>query len=235
MSGKGLLILEYDNLDRGAAAFYQQLNNSPSLQQAFLDDPAGILRRMIFPNAPFPPEGIINKANRLLYALLSNQNFLSWSRQFQSSIEGEIQQVAQADNRNEAIKGFLASFDRNRLYSEIVDGILESIDKETLYSLVVGTKLNDTVSSVRVKSSEYLYTNDYVASESYVVVYIAAVAFLFVSQIDITPFTEPEGISRADLQRISASLTSALQEKAVQIRDSGALTSVDSVDKGGSL
>jgi hypothetical protein len=159
MSSKGLLILEYENLDRGAANFYQQLNNSPALQQAFLDDPAGILRRMMFPNAPFPPAGVINKANRLLYALLSNQNFLSWSRQFQTSIENEIQQASQSENRNEAIKGFLANFDRNRLYSEIVDGILESIDKETLYSIVVGTNLNDTVSSLRVRSIESTYSS----------------------------------------------------------------------------
>jgi hypothetical protein len=234
MSGKGLLILEYDNLDRGAAAFYNQLNNSPALQQAFLDDPAGILRRMIFPNAPFPPEGIINKANRLLYALLSNQNFLSWSEQFQASLDSEFQQVMQADNRSEAVKGFLASFDRNRLYSEITDGILGSIDKETLYSLVVGTNLNDTISSVRVRSTEYVYTNDYVVSESYAAVYLLLYVVILVaagfSQID-----QPEVISREDLLRISTSLTSNLQEKALQVRDSGALTSIDSVDKGVSL
>jgi hypothetical protein len=234
MSSKALLILEYDNLDRGAAAFYQQLNNSPALQQAFLDNPAGILRRMMFPNAPFPPEGVINKANRLLYALLSNQNFLSWSEQFQASLDSEFQQVMQAENRSEAVKGFLASFDRNRLYSEITDGILGSIDKETLYSLVVGTNLNDTVSSVRVRSVEYVYTNDYVVSESYAAVYLLLYVVILVaagfSQID-----QPEVISREDLLRISTSLTSNLQEKAVQVRDSGALTSIDSVDKGVSL
>jgi hypothetical protein len=236
MGTKGLLILEYDNLARATEGFYERLNSSPAFQQAFLDDPMGILRRSIFPNAPLPPEGVLNKGNRLLYALLSNANFMSWANEFQASMENEVQQaMRQTDDRNEAIKSLLVSFDKNRMYSEIVDGILNSIDKETLYSLVIGTNLNDTLSSLRVRSTEYVYTNEYVASELYVAAYLVAVLAIVITQFDATPIVEPQGINREDLQRISGSLTSSLREKAVQIRESGALSSVDSVDQGASL
>src|SRR5262245_60096898 len=104
MRSEDLLILGYDGFSERTAHFFRGLNESRALQELFLRDPAGTLSAEVLPPGKMPAAARLNQANRILFSLLSNPNFTSWSEQYQKGLEAEMADIVALKDPSEEFK-----------------------------------------------------------------------------------------------------------------------------------
>ena len=134
-------------------------------------------------------------------------------------------------------------FDKKELYTEVIKAIMEHGDIETMFSLIVADRSEgETDISMPSLAKETNIVPSFVRrtpGEMYVevetVVYAVALAAVFgvVTIIVLAHTPKPvHNLSRIDLQQISSVLAEELSTRDAAIRKSGALHSLDSLQKG---
>jgi len=108
-------------------AFFEALTKDPELQGLFIKDPAGVLKKMNVIWGNFN----VSNANRLLFALLSNRELVSWAREYQSQLEEE---------HGGAIDPL--KLDRRRIYQDFIQAMSRSMDPAILTSLIQLSNFN---------------------------------------------------------------------------------------------
>lgn len=234
MRADELLILDYGDLSTHATDLFERLDNSRAFRELFIKDPTGAVGRVLLPGYSRPPVVHINQANRVLFSLLSNESFREWSRRYQETFVEDARQRFPDQEHPEALRSFLAGYDVREMYQELVDGALQFLDREFLYSLL-SIDLDHTpprVPSFVAQDDEEMPAASPVVVAVAVAVFAAIVAVAF---LVVGPVVEPEsddGLSRDSLQRVSDMIAESLIARAEELRNAGALTSFDSVQKG---
>lgn len=225
-----LLILDRGDFSEKASTLFRLLNESNPYREWFVRDPAEAITKVLFPDQPLSPSRI-NQGNRVLLALLSNDKFLSWSRQFQARIEREIVQAQGDDSSVEAARTFIATIDRSNLYREIIDASMEFLDRETLFGLLV----TDPDANDVTPDDPKLQPTCSVDIEICIYAVLIAAVFFVVTQIDINPLVVPEDLSRQDLQRVANFISERLPQRARELRANGELVSFEAAKRGTTL
>jgi hypothetical protein len=238
MKAEELLILDRGGFSQQASELFKRLNRSASFREWLVRDPAGAIASVLFSGQQRIPAARINQGNRVLLALLSNQNFLAWSREFQGRIQKEVEQVGKGEDAAEAARMVAATIDRSRLYREIIEASLKFMDQETLYGLLVvdpDEAASGFVDRAVAGVNPALAADVAVDIETFIYAVVAVAVFLVLTQIDINPIVAPEGLSRQDLQRVSGFVADRLTQRAQELRGSGALTTFEVVKRGPGL
>ena len=246
--------MNYSGFSRHVTTLFSRLDSSPSLREAFIQNPSGIMTQLVFPGYRQPSIAQVNQANRLLFSLLSNPRFMDWANRFQENLDEQVREIRRdVEDEAEAIKLLTARLDRTVLYRELMQAVQERGDLELLYSLMVRSpnRVNyiepgsggtgspcpdpeDPLCDDPDAPSDPIgpISDTFVASETVVVIIAVAAFFIVVTQIDATPKPTPEGLSRRDLQAVSGFFADRMRERAEQVRESGALTSLEAFDRG---
>ena len=142
-----------------------------------------------------PPKQEVSEANRFLFSLLSNDGFRQWVSEFQARLAREIE-AGELDPE---------TVDKGMLYEEVARAFIEYGDKNLIASLAMGPgnhgippENDDDMCSVTHLST---------CIESFLVVAIAAIVVLVLTQIDLTPLTSPSSsLSPRELRGIADQL-----------------------------
>lgn len=225
MRSDDLLVLRYDDLSARSTAFYQKLAESPAFRALFLKDPAGTASAMLLPDDEQPPPGQIRRANRLLFALLSNPGFMEWAAGFQSGLRERVgaEDLPEAERRKLAA----VTLDRAAVYREIIDAMVEHMDAEMLASLLAGGSAGAAGVAARPPDRQL------------------PVAVLDTPAVIIAPYnlwvvievagSVVDAVSRVDLERAAAFLSEEVPARAREVRASGALRAPDVPSEEGGL
>ena len=140
-----------------------------------------------------PTEQKISQSNRLLFSLLTNDGFRQWASGFQAKLSQEVS-VGQLGP---------SEIDKRMLYEEVAKAFVEFGDKNLIASLVPvlpNGVLHDDPGPASV-------THFSTMVETYLVVAIAAVIVLVLTQIDLTPLTSPvPGVTPREFRSIADQL-----------------------------
>lgn len=227
MRADELLVLNYPNLKKRLQELYLRLNDSVAFQSLFLNDPAGILSKTLMYDYNHPPQAVINQANRLLYALLSNPKFMEWAKKFQARIEKQAIEISNVDDPDEALRQMTVLFDRNELYNELIEGIQKYGDVEMIFSLIsMDPDKGKKPPVLDVAGRPQIYDTA-VEVETLIYALVAAAVFaIAVAAVFIGMGAVPDGVSREDLKRLSDHISKEFADRAYKLRNSGKLKSV---------
>ncbi|GAB2722773.1 hypothetical protein GCM10027038_22160 [Arthrobacter bambusae] len=192
---------------------------------------------MAIPNVEIP-DSKISTANRFFYSVVSNKDFMDWVEDYQSRLEGQIEEAAanlrvepripeDADEeqrasirREEALKIVAMSIDRTEVYKDLADALLRFGDTTVIYSAITPGSIESPRPSPYLRSTA-------VAVEIAVVVLIAAVLVLVLLAGKGDNPTGAMRINRSEVATVAAFLTETLQAKASEVKASGILLSED--------
>jgi len=160
---------------------------------------------------------------------LSNPKFIEWSKGFQERIEGQIRAISESEDPVEALKLRTTTLDRGEFYREIVRAAQEFGDFEWFYSRMV--KDTEPIQSPGDFQLEARLPND-IAVCIEILIFAVAIAAVFIAVVPGIAVSREEWLSRHDLQKVSGFLAERLTARAQELRQTGALTSLDSVRKG---
>lgn len=228
------LILEWPEFSGRLGEFLQRLEDEPSLLHSFARDPSSVLAACVFPNDALPALTLINRGNRLLFALLSNERFMSWSEGYTAQLSrAAVERFPDLDPDKAAV-AYAATLSPDDTYEAVVDAALRFVDKEMLAALLVieSDDVDKLAGPVDPKSPNPAF--GWVAVLVLVFVVVAAVhAVLFLgSSGDVVARGVLPGLSRDDLDRISRMLIDALSDRADYLRRTGALASPEAARRG---
>ena len=229
MKAEDLLILRRPEIDQRFQALGERLVKDAALRELYVKDPARVIATSVFPDSPVPGAEI-NRGNRLLYSLLTNEGFQRWAQDYQETLAKTAVDATKMDDPEEALRTYLAVTDRAKLHQDIVEAIAEYADPELIASLTwrrgvdddgIGTELALALSlepqitpSVAVDIETFIYAVAAVA--------VFAVAFAAVFAATVVERDVP--VSRLDVQTVARQLAERLKEHGQELRKSGALT-----------
>lgn len=223
MGVNDILVLRAPEVNERLNAMLERLNGDAALREFYLRNPAGLIREMVFPDQGAVPATEINRANRLLYALLSNERFLAWARDYEQNLLIEAQRVTQVEDPAQAMNAYLAVVDRQRIHADIAAAVADTSDAEMIAGLTwrpdlprIGNTRLPIAADVAVDVETFVYA---VAVVAVLVIAVAAVA-LGVA----VPGSEQRVIGRLDVQTVANQLSDSLAQHSEMIRRSGALT-----------
>ena len=202
------LVLHYDELSSRAEDFYERMGSSESFRALFLNDPVGTSAAVLFPDLPPPPAGQVNRANRLLFALLGNAGFREWARGFGQRLAGAG--ADGAEGGDEPMKVMAARFDRSAAYKELVEAIVEHCDEEIVSALLSGAGQG----LARPLPGEDLPVVTVVVPVNYNYTFVFPLVYIGANA---------DALSRVDLERITSFLSEDVPARAQQLRESGGL------------
>lgn len=222
MRSDDLLILNYERLSARTTELYGKMAESAAFRALFLKDPAGTISRMLLPDDDQPPPSQIRQANRLLFALLSNDGFMEWAAGFQKRMQSRVGAIQEVDDDGERHQLAAATLDRTAVYREIVDAMVTHLDAEILASILVGVPADarEGLASRLPDRPMPVVVLDYPV----IIIAQSDTQVAFVMEGRLT-----EGVSRVDLQRAATFLAEELPARAREVRASGALTDIDSM------
>ncbi|WP_093515754.1 hypothetical protein [Stigmatella erecta] len=102
------------------AALFQELDTDEKAQQRFIQDPSGIIMDRVF-QEKLPPQRA-SEANRLLFSVLANKQFLRWMDQYASEHQG--QRVGKDEFNQDFAKALLEFGDHELLLSVVSNASL---------------------------------------------------------------------------------------------------------------
>jgi hypothetical protein len=192
---------------------------SPAFRALFLKDPAGTASAMLLPADEQPPAAQIRRANRLLFALLSNAGFMEWAAGFQARLN---EQVATVENvpEGERPKMAAATLDRAAVYREIVDAMAKHIDPEIMASLLMAASTGGGAGITSRPPDRQVPV--VVLDAPFIVAYQISVDIVY-----IVSGATIGALSRVDLERAAAFLSEELPARAREVRASGALVDLE--------
>jgi hypothetical protein len=173
MSSNGDLLIFEKEAFKNLPAFFKLLSSTPEIQNQFLDDPSGILKKHLL-NDPSVPETKISETNKLVHSILSNKKFLSWAIDYQTNLEQQYESIK--------VKRKLDAFfneNKEKIYSEVVKAILDTSDKDDPIISSIKNANPDDTKNFQIASVHRSEDNVVVAAvvAVAVVVVVAAAAF----------------------------------------------------------
>jgi hypothetical protein len=216
MGANDLLILRAADLDAKLTALGDKLVSDRTFRELYVNDPARVILKSVFPDQSVPAAEV-NRGNRLLYALLSNERFTTWAQQYSTELVQKANEVTRESNPEKALREYLAVTDREKIHREVATAVAEFADTELIAALTWRPD-PEPIGVTRVADVA-------VDIETLIYAVVAAAAFVVaVAAVVVGPLSEGEvGVSRIDVQRVVAQLTERLTERGQELRDSGAL------------
>lgn len=193
----------------------ENLTLDDRVRRFYLRDPIGVIRRSVFSDEPVPAAEI-SRGNRLLYGLLSNQKFLDWAEEYEQRTMEKAVRATQIEDPSTALSTYLTVVDRSAIHADLVSAASDFADAEFLAAITwrpdrVGPPID---ADVAVDVETFVYAVAAVA------VFAVAVAAVFVGAR--VPLNQ-QILSRQDILQASRELSTAMNERAVELRDSGKL------------
>jgi hypothetical protein len=86
----GSLVLKQRDLAPKVNRLFEELSNDKNAQKRFIEDPSTMILSRLLPDLQrgVSPQRISN-ANRLLYSVMGNREFLNWARGYQQTLKGK--------------------------------------------------------------------------------------------------------------------------------------------------
>jgi hypothetical protein len=230
--GEDLLVFDYAGLASRSATLFEELNASSELADRFLEDPTGVLSERVL-SLPEPlAASDVEETNRFLFSLLSNREFIDWAEKWQKSHEDAIRALGEGDEERVEVR-----IDRNELFRDLADAIHKYGDPAALRGLTpLDFEGDEEIVSTTGAPAELLAeesriklprppkpVNFNVAVNATVGVSVAGavaavVVFVVVIPVVVIGRVESETADREDLQRLAATLTEELSQRAVELR-----------------
>lgn len=220
MGTNSLLILQSPEVLERMRDLLEEVEADAGLRQLYLRDPAGIIQKKIFPGQENIPKTEINRGNRLLYALLSNDRFLEWSRSYEEELITRAREATRIEDPSRALHTYLAVVDRTTLHQDVASAATRFCDPELMAALTWRAERPPAGVQVPVNADVAVDIETFVYAVAAVAVFAVAVAAVFVP----APVLErTDVISRLDLLSIANQLSASLAERAREVRESGTL------------
>lgn len=226
-----MLVLRYERFAERAQTFFSQIGTSAAFREVFLRDPAGTLSETVLAGEGVPSSADINQANRLLFALLSNDGFMEWARNYSRSFEERVAAGLAADVDDvERLKLQAVTHDRDQMFADLVQAISENPDFETLCSVMVRRRPDTNEAIVpQPNMNVAAYEETFVAGYAVALFFVLVVAVAVAGQ---APSGPTQTLSRVDLETVANVLTQRLPERAAEVRASGALSDIGRIRGG---
>lgn len=226
-----LLVLRYKGLEDRLQKLFTDLETNRAFQQEFVANPAGILHDRVLQLPDRPSDADLTRANRLLFALLSNPGFMSWATEWQNKHADAVTVSEGADPT------LTVNLDRDELFRELAEAIWEHGDREALSAILsldaeaAATEVNgeaaaavpDLLKGPMGPPSRMITLNTSVNVNVSVTVTGVAIFVLLIPVIVLGRVRAPEGLDRMDLKRLTDSLSADLTSRAQELRASGRL------------
>lgn len=140
MPRSDLLLLNYDLLDSKTESYFDALKGSPERFGRFMADPAGELTAALFEGKAKVPPQEIDRANRIVFALLSNPRFIAWARDYQRSLIAEVgRQALAAPTRRDAKRTLFQALGKRRIFLDFARGLKDFGDEQLFYAMGLKT------------------------------------------------------------------------------------------------
>jgi hypothetical protein len=209
MDDSSRLVLEYPELARRADAVVSQLASSEDFRNAFVADPTSALMSTAFAEVDIPEQATLDRANRLLYRLLSNRDFMAWAVQRQRELVEEINAVPRGEGEAGRQRMLWDQASRVELQREALNAIARYVPAEVIAE-ELGVESVDSVAleeqpSDRIVLSTRASSVNTVTNSNFTVTVTVVLGLLFVviTAFDMTPYAPEVGISRADIQSVA--------------------------------
>jgi hypothetical protein len=111
------------------------IRHSAASQAEFVGNPAAVINERIFGGRAFRA-GDIDRANRIVYALLSNPKFMLWARNYQRSLYREVRRRSAGKTPQEQKKLMFLLLERRQLFRDLAKGLKEFGDPELFRALI---------------------------------------------------------------------------------------------------
>jgi hypothetical protein len=216
-----LLLLNYDDFTNKINEMLIKLKDDENYRRAFLFNPAEVGFDSVFKNFTDITVGndeSIYQSNRLLFLMISNQEFIQWSKEYQQKITREARLEGKTIDKMQALRDVAEAF-INFGNSDIILSIIQAAGSKDqfLYSSPPKKDVFTHTNTVYTTHSSLMY--DVITMVAYFTV------FFVVSQIDLTPVVSvyddfQSVLSPADLQ----SLADSLVAYANQLKEEGRLS-----------
>ncbi|MCQ6274660.1 hypothetical protein JMM81_06685 [Bacillus sp. V3B] len=122
------LILNYDWMNNVKSALFDKLNNSPEFQTKFISDTTNTLLHEFYRGTPKPISfGKISDENLLMFNLLKDRDFLTWSEDYKININDKLQKATSLSFYNRHKKA-MELFDQTSQYVDTINAILTVSD-----------------------------------------------------------------------------------------------------------
>jgi hypothetical protein len=218
-----LLILKAPTIQEDLHKLLERLESDPGLRRLYLNDPAGVIQKLVFPDQQAVPSAEINRGNRLLYAILTNEAFLQWARDYEERLISEAREATQIEDPARALNAYLTIMDRSRIHQDLADAVGRTADAEMIAALTwrpdlprVGNARLPIAADVAVDIETFIYAVAVAAAFA-----VAFAAVFFAAPI---PARADQVVSRIDVQAVANQLNDALAQRAGEVRASGVLT-----------
>jgi len=221
LGANDLLILKAPQFRARINDLLANLRESRELQELYIQDPVRIIQKAIFPEARNLPAAEINRGNRLLYALLSNEQFISWSREYEADLLARARDATEIEDPAAALQAYLAITDRSQIHQDVASAVARFADAETIAGLTWRPDPVNVNGTAIVNADVAVDIETFVYAVAAVAVFAVAVAAVFVGA---TEAAREEALSRLDLLDVVNELDTRLAERARAVRVSGALT-----------
>jgi hypothetical protein len=225
MNPDKLLIIDAAQTRQRMTGLLERMEGDAGLRQLFVSDPAGVIGQFVLPDAQVPAAEV-NRGNRLLYSLLSNERFLAWAREYERDLLAQAKETLQAADPWQAMGAYLAVADRGRLHADLAAAVAEFADKELIASLMWQPReLSASEPGVAVAAATWIFLIAVVALAA------VAVAAVFAGP-PIAVALEDGLVDRAELRAVANQVAAQLGTRAAEVRQSGALTDFARRDTG---
>lgn len=197
------LVLNHEQLEERSMAFFQRLNTDATLRERLVNDPVGTIEEEVYGHNLDAREISINQANRLLFSLLSNPQFMS---------------------RIEELNGIMGPQTTNtEIHSAIVQAIIDYGDSEVVAALTPAHPAEVLASDVAVqRTMNELFC---VLDCSPVVINQVIVAGRALDQLTRV-------MTREDVARVVRLFSEAVPSRGADLRQSGVLRAQRTVREG---
>src|ERR1700752_460387 len=132
------LILHYDGLSKGVGKLYKNLASSGAMRELFLKDPVGVVVNSLSTQPVNLPDSVISLSNMLLFALLSNKQFVAWTKDYGDKARKEVTAKHPDASAQEIDKLLIVTFDKRRVQRDLTEAMLTFIDGPILHALIAG-------------------------------------------------------------------------------------------------
>jgi hypothetical protein len=223
MPEQDLLVLDYPDFNRRVGSFFREVEESATLRNEFLADPTGVLQARVFTGLPEIGTGELNQANRFLFSLLSNKEFMDWAAQWQR----DHPEAA----AGEAGEQWSFRYDKTQLYRELTEAIVRFGDKEMLQALALAhaesTVPGEPRSHEEPAFAESLRMPPPPKPVMMTVLWIIAGAAIVILILIPPLVAKPEALTREEIRAAADTLMSQLEGRAEEMRGSGELGKVE--------
>ena len=138
------LVLGGDQFSANLRAFYANLNRSAAFRAAFVNNPAEATQRTLLKDIMHAGPTELSRANRVLFSMLSNPAFMTWSPEYEAALRERIRDVLEiVEDPVERLARIGTALDRATLYQDIARAMLTHGDAELLLALAVNPSIVD--------------------------------------------------------------------------------------------